>query len=76
MWMLLALLEAQAGIVQMPCPELCCLGLDRCNILGAESPVVVENTRIRKEMQQPSAAARLTVLVAPDAVDRIRPLIT
>lgn len=58
-----ALLEAQVGIVQMPCPELCCLGLDRGNILGAESPVVVENTRIRREMQQPSVAARLTVLV-------------
>ncbi len=36
----------------MPCPELCCLGLDRGNILGAESPVVVENTRIRKEIQR------------------------
>ena len=37
------LLDAQVGIIQMPCPELCCLGLDRGNILGAESPVVVEN---------------------------------
>lgn len=35
----------------MPCPELCCLELDRGNVRGADSPVVVENTRSRKEMQ-------------------------
>ena len=33
-------LNADIGIVQMPCPELCCLGLDRGNIHGADSPVV------------------------------------
>lgn len=58
-----ALMDAQVGIIQMPCPELCCLGLDRGNIYGAESPVVVENTRIRKEMQQAPASVRLVVLV-------------
>ena len=26
------LLKAKVGIVQMPCPELCCLGLDRGNV--------------------------------------------
>ncbi len=57
------LLDAQVGIVQMPCPELCCLGLDRGNIYGAESPVVVENTRIRKEIQKAPASARLNALV-------------
>ena len=31
-------LEHQVGIVQLPCPELCCLGLDRGNRLGAQSP--------------------------------------
>ena len=56
------LLKAKVGIVQMPCPELCCLGLDRGNVLGAESPVVVENTRIRKAMQEPSVSAQLSVL--------------
>lgn len=45
-------LDADIGIVQMPCPELSCLGLDRGNIHGADSPVVVENTRIRAEMQK------------------------
>ena len=57
------LMDAQVGIVQMPCPELCCLGLDRGNIYGAESPVVVENTRIRKEMQKAPASACLAALV-------------
>lgn len=45
-------LNADIGIVQMPCPEFSCLGLDRGNIYGADSPVVVENTRIRKEMKK------------------------
>lgn len=57
------ILDADVGIAQMPCPELCCLGLDRGNELGAESPVVVENTRIRKAMQQPEAAEMLAKLV-------------
>ncbi len=58
-----ALMDAQVGVVQMPCPELFCLGLDRGNIYGAESPVVIENTRIRKEMQKEPASARLVALV-------------
>lgn len=45
-------LNEQIGIVQMPCPEFCCLGLDRGNVHGADSPVVVENTRIRSEMKK------------------------
>lgn len=57
------LINEQVGIVQMPCPELCCLGLDRGNILGAQSPVVIENTRIRKEMQKSPATEQLAVLV-------------
>lgn len=44
-------LNADIGIVQMPCPEFCCLGLDRGNIHGIDSPVVVENTRIRSAMK-------------------------
>ncbi len=35
------------GIVQMPCPELHCLGLDRGNIKGGTRPVLEENSRIR-----------------------------
>lgn len=48
-------LKADVGIVQMPCPELCCLGLDRGNIHGSDSPVVVENTRIRSAMKRDSS---------------------
>ena len=55
-------LDARAGVVQMPCPELCCLGLDRGDPKGGERPVVVENTRIRRAMGQPEAAARLREL--------------
>ena len=58
-----ALLDAQVGIVQMPCPELCCLGLDRGDPRGAERPVVVENTRIRAALGTSEAAARLDRLV-------------
>lgn len=55
-------LDAGIGIVQMPCPELCCLGLDRGNIHGADSPVVVENTRIRTEMEKEPLNTKLTKL--------------
>ena len=56
------LLDADIGIVQMPCPEFCCLGLDRGNIHGANSPVVVENTRIRSAMQNDESNFKLTRL--------------
>ncbi|MCQ4638607.1 hypothetical protein NE619_17905 [Anaerovorax odorimutans] len=55
-------LNADIGIVQMPCPELYCLGIDRGNIHGAESPVIVENTRIRTEMKKDSSDIELTRL--------------
>ena len=58
------ILDAQVGVVQMPCPELCCLGLDRGDPKGGERPVVVENTRIRRAMGQPEAAARLRELTS------------
>lgn len=57
------LLDGEVGIVQLPCPELCCLGLDRGNADGAASPVVVENTRIRNEMQKADAHRTLMALV-------------
>ena len=46
------LLDREVGIVQMPCPELCCLGLDWGDVHGAERPVVEENTRIRRAMEK------------------------
>lgn len=58
------LLEHGVGIVQLPCPELLCLGLDRGDPQGAERPVVVENTRIRRAMAQAEPSRRLARLVA------------
>ena len=62
--MLSYLLEHGVGIVQLPCPELLCLGLDRGDPQGAERPVVVENTRIRRAMAQAEPSRRLAQLVA------------
>ena len=53
----------QAGIVQIPCPELLCLSLDRGNIDGSTYPIVEENTRIRKMMSENSAAAKIKQMV-------------
>ncbi|HOP46101.1 MAG TPA: hypothetical protein PK874_00445 [Desulfobacteraceae bacterium] len=39
------------GIVQMPCPELMCLGLDRKDKNGASRDVLIENTRIRNILE-------------------------
>lgn len=58
-----ALADTGVGMVQLPCPELLCLGLDRGDPRGAERPVVVENTRIRQEMGKAPAADRLKALV-------------
>jgi predicted secreted protein len=48
--------SSPAGIVQMPCPELMCLGLDRGSIDGANRPVVQENTRIRGNLNKRPAS--------------------
>lgn len=56
-------MDNDIGIVQLPCPELCCLGLDRGNIYGADSPVTVENTRIRREMEKDETQTKLKALV-------------
>ncbi|HUX13180.1 MAG TPA: hypothetical protein VMW87_09130 [Spirochaetia bacterium] len=57
------LCASDVGIVQMPCPELICLGLDRGNVYESASPVVEENTRIRGIMGSDSAAEKLKRLV-------------
>jgi len=56
------LLGAKVGIVQLPCPELMCLGLDRGNPDGGSCPLLVENTRIRGAMARRSAARKLESL--------------
>lgn len=62
--------NADIGVIQMPCPELSCLGLDRGNIFGANSPVVVENTRILKEMRKEIPNKKLNKLV-DDVIQQI-----
>ena len=59
------LLESGIGIVQLPCPEMMCLGLDRGDKTGAASPVIEENTRIRKALEQETAVQKLNALVGP-----------
>lgn len=56
-------INAEVGIVQLPCPELCCLGLDRGNENGADENVLKENTRIRREMQKENKNKKLQHLV-------------
>ena len=55
--------QSNIGIVQMPCPELVCLGLDRGNRDGSSAPVLVENTRIRKMMTQRPATTMLDKII-------------
>lgn len=57
------LLESQIGILQMPCPELYCLGLDRGNIHGGKQPVLIENSRIRRELSKPATKPNVKKLV-------------
>lgn len=57
------LLDEGVGILQLPCPELRCLGLDRGDPQGGSRPVVVENTRIRGAMAQSAAREKLEGLV-------------
>jgi predicted secreted protein len=58
------LLQSNVGILQMPCPEMICLGLDRGNKEGYLSPVVEENSRIRFQMDQDSAKDKMKSLIA------------
>lgn len=57
------LIEAKVGIIQMPCPELMCLGLDRGDVKGVERPVIVENTRIRTELISSSSKAKMENII-------------
>lgn len=51
--------SSDVGIIQMPCPELHCLGLDRGNVNGSSAPVVEENTRIRERLSQRPATEHI-----------------
>jgi predicted secreted protein len=46
------LMTQNIGIIQLPCPELLCLGLDRQDQEGANRELLKENSRIRNLLQQ------------------------
>ncbi len=53
------LMENKIGIIQLPCPELLCLGLDRKDKAGALRDLLSENTRIRGLMEEPQNIMKL-----------------
>lgn len=57
------LLDSNIGIIQMPSPEIMCLGLDRRDIHGGQRQIVVENTRIRNELEKSDSIRTINNLV-------------
>jgi len=47
------LMKNHIGLIQLPCPELQRLGLDRGDKHGSERPLLKENTRIREQLSAP-----------------------
>ncbi len=47
------------GLIQLPCPELTCLGLDRQDKLGGTRPLLEENSRIRNLLSEPGNVEQL-----------------
>jgi predicted secreted protein len=64
------LMENKLGIIQLPCPELSCLGLDRGDKAGAMRDLLSENTRIRNLLEEPQNIARLRAK-ADDVIEQI-----
>lgn len=46
------LMSNKIGIIQLPCPELICLGLDRQDMNGGMRELLIENTRIRNVLER------------------------
>jgi predicted secreted protein len=53
------LMANHIGMIQMPCPELLCLGLDRGDADGSKQPLLEENARIRELLGEPRPVATL-----------------
>ena len=53
------------GIIQLPCPELICLGLDRNDKNGAARDLIEENSRIRIHMEISSNLEIIRKLTEP-----------
>jgi predicted secreted protein len=54
-------MDHRIGIVQLPCPEFLCLGLDRGDRNGASRDLLRENSRIRNLMESPENIAKLEI---------------
>ena len=65
-----ALVESGVGIIQMPCPELLCLGLDRQVERGAPATVESEDTRVAWRMAEDRSKA-LCRKIAEDLVYQV-----
>lgn len=50
-----AILDAEVGIIQLPCPELLCLGLDRQADKAAVRSIESEDTRVAERMKEAKA---------------------
>jgi predicted secreted protein len=53
------IMENRIGILQLPCPELTCLGLDRGDEKGGSRELLRENSRIRGLMETSGPVERL-----------------
>ena len=62
--------ENKLGIIQLPCPELSCLGLDRKDKAGATRDLLSENTRIRGLMEEPQNMMKLRAK-ADDIIEQL-----
>jgi predicted secreted protein len=58
------LFDAGIGVIQMPCPELLCLGLDRQVDKGARTTIESEDTRVARRMAEAQAQVRCREIVA------------
>lgn len=57
------IIEKHIGILQLPCPELLCLGLDRGDRDGGHRELLTENSRIRNLMTRSANMKRVKRLV-------------
>lgn len=57
------LIASGVGLIQMPCPELICLGLDRQVDRGASTTIESEDTRVARRMLDSECQARCQSLV-------------
>ncbi len=59
------LMANNIGLIQLPCPELTCLGLDRGDPHGGSRELLEENSRIRRLLEAPELKEKLKSLARP-----------